>query len=182
MRKRTNIALKNLSPLKKQLVKFTLTGILAVIVDLICYYLLLNALPEKLLTFIGNEAIAKAISFVCGMTVTYTINKFWTWKQRDRSNKRMAKFGLLYGVSLMVNVGINSIVLLLLYEYQSVIDLPYKYFIAFVAATGVSASLNFVGQKFWVFKMPALPSQRRRAVKNKVGKGRKSDFLRDVGK
>tara|TARA_B110000046_G_C12849820_1_gene337247 strand:- start:538 stop:675 length:138 start_codon:yes stop_codon:yes gene_type:complete len=30
--------------------------------------------------------------------------------------------------------------------------LYFKYLIAFITATGVSASLNFIGQKFWVFK------------------------------
>jgi putative flippase GtrA len=30
--------------------------------------------------------------------------------------------------------------------------LPYKYFIAFVGASGLSAAVSFMGQKFWVFK------------------------------
>jgi len=144
--------MKKISPLQKQMIKFTLIGILAVVVDLICYYILLNLLPEKLLTIISNEAFAKAISFICGMTVTYTLNKFWTWKQNNHSRKRIVKFALLYGLSLIINVVVNSVLLFVLHEYESLFDLPYKYFIAFVGATGVSASINFIGQKFWVFK------------------------------
>ncbi|MFZ2431640.1 MAG: hypothetical protein WAW57_10875, partial [Lutibacter sp.] len=60
--------LKEISPLKKQLVKFTLIGLLAVSVDLLCYFILLNALPEKLFQAVGNEAVSKSISFMCGMT------------------------------------------------------------------------------------------------------------------
>lgn len=148
-------ALKNLiqqiSPLRKQLIKFTLIGILAVLVDLSCYYVLLNLLPEKSLLFMSNEALAKTISFLCGMGVTYTFNKLWTWKQKDRSKKRLAKFAMLYGLSLVVNVSINSLMLYVLHSYESLSGLPYKYLIAFAMATGISASLNFMGQKFWVF-------------------------------
>jgi putative flippase GtrA len=143
---------KEIAPLKKQLIKFTLTGILAVIVDLTCYYILLNVLPERVLSMISNEAFAKAVSFICGMTVTYTLNKFWTWNQNNHSRKSVLKFALFYGLSLIVNVVVNSVLLFMMHEYASLFDLPYKYVIAFVGATGVSASLNFIGQKFWVFK------------------------------
>lgn len=138
--------------LRKQLVKFTLIGVLAVLVDLCCYYLLLNLLPEKLLTVVSNEAVSKCISFLCGMTVTYSLNKLWTWKKRDRSKMRMVKFSALYGFSLGMNVASNSFFLFILHQNSDIIDLPYKYLIAFVGATGLSACINFVGQKFWVFK------------------------------
>lgn len=144
-------AMKNISPLKKQLIKFTLIGILAVIVDLIFYYILLNALPEKLFSTLSNEAFSKGLSFICGMTVTYVLNKFWTWKKNNRSRKRIAKFSFLYGLSLLINVGVNTVLLFTLYEFKLLIDLPNKYLIAFIGATGVSACVNFIGQKFWVF-------------------------------
>lgn len=144
--------LKEISPLKKQLVKFTLIGLLAVSVDLLCYFILLNALPEKLFQAVGNEALSKSISFMCGMTVTYFLNKFWTWKKKDRSHKRMVKFVVLYGIALLINVGTNSALLYILHQYRNFVDLPFKYLIAFVGASGLSASFSFMGQKFWVFK------------------------------
>lgn len=144
--------LKEISPLKKQLVKFTLIGLLAVSVDLLCYFILLNTLPQKLFQAVGNEALSKSISFMCGMTVTYFFNKFWTWKKKDRSHKRILKFVLLYGLALLINVGTNSGLLYLLHQYSSLIDLPFKYLIAFVGASGLSAMFSFMGQKFWVFK------------------------------
>lgn len=144
--------LDELSPFQKQLIKFTIIGILAVLVDLTCYYILLNILPKSFSATFSNEAIAKAMSFVCGMGVTYTFNKYWTWKQTDRSKKRVVKFGILYGCSLLINVSINSLVLYILMNYEFFVNFPFKYLIAFVAATGVSTCVNFIGQKFWVFK------------------------------
>ena len=149
--------LKEISPLKKQLVKFTLIGLLAVSVDLLCYFILLNTLPEKLFQTVGNEAVSKSISFMCGMTVTYFLNKFWTWKKKDRSQKRLVKFGLLYGIALLINVGTNSGLLYILHQYRNLVDLPFKYLIAFVGASGLSASVSFMGQKFWVFKTSERP-------------------------
>jgi len=144
--------LKEITPLKKQLVKFTLIGLLAVSVDFLCYFILLNLLPEKLFQTIGNEAVSKSISFMCGMTVTYFLNKFWTWKKKDRSKKRVVKFVILYGVALLINVSTNSALLYILHQYRNLVDLPFKYFIAFVGASGLSAFVSFMGQKFWVFK------------------------------
>lgn len=149
--------LKEISPLKKQLVKFTLIGLLAVSVDLLCYFILLNTLPEKLFQTVGNEAVSKSISFMCGMTVTYFFNKFWTWKKKDRSHKRLVKFGVLYGIALLINVASNSGLLYILHQYRNLVDLPFKYLIAFVGASGLSASVSFMGQKFWVFKTSERP-------------------------
>jgi len=49
-------------------------------------------------------------------------------------------------------VGTNSGLLYVLHQYRNLLDLPYKYFIAFVGASGLSAAVSFMGQKFWVFK------------------------------
>lgn len=144
--------LKQTTPLKKQMIKFVIIGVMAVIVDLCFYYIFLNILPEGSYFELGNEAVAKALSFLCGMVVTYTFNKFWTWKKKDRSNRRLVKFISLYGCSLIVNVAVNSGLLFILHEWEEFAILPYKYFIAFSGAVGVTALLNFLGQKYWVFK------------------------------
>jgi putative flippase GtrA len=51
-----------------------------------------------------------------------------------------------------MNVVVNSSLLFILHHFAHIIDLPNKYFIAFIGATGFSAIMNFIGQKFWVFK------------------------------
>lgn len=144
--------MRNYSPLKKQVIKFILIGILAVVVDLICYYFLLRLLPDKAFSVISNEAFAKTISFLCGLNVTYIFNKSWTWKHNNKSSKRFGKFIILYSFSLFINVFMNSFFLKILQKNPSFTAIPYKYFVAFVGATLLSASFNFFGQKVWVFK------------------------------
>lgn len=143
---------KNISEFKKQIIKFGLIGFLAVFVDMGIYYLLLNSFPESLAGNNYPEIIAKSLSFMCGTFVTYNLNKMWTWRKRDKSNSRFVKFMLLYGLSMLVNVAVNTFMLFVLHEYKDIIDLPNKYLIAFVGATGTSAMLNFTGQKIWVFR------------------------------
>lgn len=153
--------INSLPDIQKQLVKFFIIGVLATLVDLMIYYILLQLIPVFELDFdlVGeqfnpnNKDLSKSMSFVIGSLVTYNLNKFWTWKQKDRSNKRFVKFYTLYGVSLMINVFMNKLALYILHENELFMELPYKFLIAFVFATGVSAVFNFAGQKLWVFSV-----------------------------
>lgn len=139
----------------KQLTKFAFIGGLAVLTDLGAYWVFLNVLPEQALPWeLGNEALAKTLSFLCGLMVTYHLNKRWTWRRKDHSSKRFAKFMFTYGISLVLNVGINSGLLHVLHEHALFAAVPYKYFIAFAGATGFCATFNFLGQKFWIFNSP----------------------------
>lgn len=140
--------LKETSELKKQLIKFTFIGGLAVLTDLLFYFVFLSLLPEKIFNFISNEAFAKSLSFLCGTLVTYNLNKFWTWKERNKSSSRYFKFLFLYALSLLINVGLNSAFLHLFGLYE----ISFKYFFAFICASALSAAFNFVGQKIWVFR------------------------------
>jgi putative flippase GtrA len=140
------------SPLKKQIIKFTFVGAVAALADLSFYYLFLQILPEHIIATFSNESIAKALSFVIGTTVTYYLNKFWTWRRKGRSTKGFLKFLALYACSLTMNVAVNALLLYLLHNFAALGDLPNKYLIAFIGAAGASAVVNFIGQKFWVFK------------------------------
>ena len=120
---------------KKQLLRFVCVGVLAVLVDFMVYFLLVE------LTDL-NYAIAKFISFFAGTLVSYVINKLWTFEQNKKSSKQFWMFIGLYMVTLGFNVGVNSMVL----------DVFKNTLFAFLCATGTSTILNFIGQKFWVFK------------------------------
>ncbi len=148
---------KSYSEGNKQLVKFGSIGVLAVLTDLAAYWVFLNLLPEGILPgALGNEALAKTLSFLCGLMVTYHLNKRWTWRRKDRSNRRFVKFMAIYGISLLLNVGINSALLQLLHGQEAFAAIPYKYFVAFVGATGFCSVFNFLGQKFWIFRVKAV--------------------------
>lgn len=146
---------RQLTDLQKQFVKFFLIGIFAVLVDLIFYYTFMHSLSEKETLLLDKNDFSKTLSFICGSIVTYNLNKYWTWKQKDRSNKRFVKFFSLYLVSLLINVGVNKGALIALENISFLEIIPFKFFWAFIAATGFSAVFNFAGQKLWVFKLKA---------------------------
>jgi len=146
---------KQLPEAHKQLTKFAFIGGLAVLTDLGAYWVFLNSLPENALPgTLGNETLSKTLSFLCGLMVTYHLNKRWTWRRNDRSHKRLVKFMLTYGASLVLNVGINAGLLHVLHGNALFVDLSHKYLLAFMGATGTCATFNFLGQKFWIFKAP----------------------------
>lgn len=122
-----------MSQTKKELKRFLVAGISAVSTDFISYYVLI--------TFFSHDT-SKTISFLLGTIVAYIINKYWTFEKHEKSYKEMVQFGILYGITLIANVFANKIVL----EYTGMV------FLAFLFATGVSTVLNFLGQKFWVFR------------------------------
>lgn len=122
------------SSLYKQISRFSVAGLSAVAIDFLSYYLLINYLSYD---------ISKTLSFVIGAVVAYVINKFWTFEKNNLSFKELVKFALLYTFSLFVNVYMNKLFLDI--TNNTII-------IAFFVATGSSALINFIGQKWWVFK------------------------------
>lgn len=122
-----------MSKIEKELKRFLIAGLCAVGTDLCMYYLLLNFLPT---------GMSKAISFLSGTIVAYVINKYWTFEKYKKSHKEIIYFGILYSFTLGVNVMTNKIIL----------DNTHIVILAFLAATGLSTILNFLGQKFLVFK------------------------------
>jgi putative flippase GtrA len=122
-----------MSQLKKELKRFLVAGFGAVGTDLFLYYIFLDYLSSN---------ISKGISFLVGTIVAFVINKYWTFEKHDKSFKEIILFGILYGATLVINVLTNKLVL----DYTSIVLL------SFLVATGVSTVLNFIGQKFWVFK------------------------------
>ena len=120
--------------LKKEMRRFLVAGISAVSMDLLVYYILLQSM---------SHSPAKTLSFLAGTVVAYIINKYWTFEKHAKSYGEMVKFSILYLTTLMANVAVNKV---------SLVILPEWVFFAFLAATGTSTILNFLGQKFWVFK------------------------------
>lgn len=122
-----------MSKVKPELSRFIFSGILAVSIDLLIYQMLVNYL---------NYDTAKALSFICGTIVAFIANKYFTFKKYKKRNKEVWQFVLLYIATLTINVAINRLVL----------DISQIIFLGFLVATACSATLNFLGQKFWVFK------------------------------
>lgn len=120
-----------------QLSRFFVVGVFAVVIDFLVYRLLL-------LAAIGLSP-AKGMSFCTGAVFSYFANERFTF--RTRGNRlAFSRFWAVYLVSLAVNVSVNAVAVALL------AGVPFAITLAFLVATGVTASLNFVGMKFLVFR------------------------------
>ena len=118
--------------IKRQINKFFISGVIAVAIDMLVYYLLLNFLIPEL---------SKGISFIVGSVAAYSLNKYWTFEKPAKSFIEIIRFIFLYGTTLGLNVITNKIIL----DYTEIV------IISFLIATGVSTIINFIGQKWWVF-------------------------------
>ncbi|MFH2137328.1 MAG: GtrA family protein [Candidatus Omnitrophota bacterium] len=119
----------------KEIIRFSITGILVVATDVSIYYLLIRFLPS---------AIAKGISFTCAGIVTYLLNKYWTFKQAEKSSYEIFRFVFANSLALGINIGINEAILYI--DKQAV-------FLALSIATAMTAIFTFIVFKFWVFKL-----------------------------
>ena len=117
----------------REIGKFLVGGGSAVIVDFLVYMILRRYI---------DLSVAKAISYVAGAIVGFLINKNWTFESKGFSAGEIAKYIVLYAFSACANTIINRIVLFLV---------PITVF-AFLCATGTSTIINYLGQKFFVFR------------------------------
>ena len=118
----------------KELLRFLVGGGSAVLTDFTTYHVLLY--------FGVNVTIAKSISFWCGAVVGYVINKYWTFSVKKLSIVEIARYIVLIFISGLANTGVNNLIL-------KICNIS---ILAFLCATGVSTIMNFLGQKFFVFR------------------------------
>lgn len=127
-----------------ELARFLIVGITAVGIDYASYRLCM-ALGWP----IGN---AKATGYIAGAVFGYFANRFFTFRVATAWHwSETVRFIGVYLSSLLANVSVNALALTLLGRSELAITL------AFIAATGTSTALNFLGMKFLVFR-PGLPA------------------------
>lgn len=117
----------------KEILKFCVGGGSAVLVDFLLYLFLKNN---------TTVLISKCISYIAGAIVGFIINKLWTFESKKFKIEEIIKYIVLYLCSALINTLVNKGVILL---FGSVV-------VAFFVATGISTVINFLGQKFIVFK------------------------------
>ena len=83
-----------------QAVRFTVVGALSAVVDLGVYTLALH---------LGLWVhAARALSFVCGTTTAYALNRRWAFGV-EGGRRRALGFALLYGTTFFVLLGVNAL-------------------------------------------------------------------------
>ncbi|MBT6448451.1 MAG: GtrA family protein [Flavobacteriaceae bacterium] len=120
--------------LLKELKNYILVGIGSILIDFLSYkFFFMN------LDF--NLSNAKRVSFILGAIWSFVLNKKVTFKSSNKSLKEPILFSLIYLSSFIFNSLIH--------------DLSLNYFmgnIPFLIATVFSVILNYLGQKYIVFK------------------------------
>ena len=124
--------------LQKQVTRFLLIGIFVTTIDYAVY--------QFLLLYFDNFFVPKGIGFITGTLLAYLLNRRYTFSSRRNINSSINSFFSLYLISLVVNTNLNSLVISLFGNDTVTLNL------AFVLATIASATINFVGMKFYVFK------------------------------
>lgn len=130
--------------IKRELLLFLIVGSLTVLIDFLSY---------RGLVWTGAVGIdvAKGSSFLLGTVFAYFANRFWTFGHTAHRPGSPWRFGLLYAATLGANVLVNAVVL------KALVDMRAAVHLAFLVATGISASLNFVGMKHFVFRSRVVP-------------------------
>ena len=124
---------------KRELAIFLVVGASTVLFDFVSYRGLIGF---ELLSL----DMAKATGFLLGTLFAYFANRFWTFGHKPHAPGSVWRFAVLYSSTLGANVLINALVLKLFANAVAAIQL------AFLLATGVSACLNFLGMKLFVFR------------------------------
>ena len=137
--------------IKRELIIFLIVGLLTVALDFFIYI-------ELSYLGVGNINIAKGLSFIGGTIFSYFANRFWTFQRQDIRSGSVGRFLIVYIVGLIANILVNHVGLLILNNFMDLINSHQALFLAFVLATGISAILNFLGMKFFVFTNSPLRS------------------------
>ena len=89
--------------------------------------------------------LAKGVGFITGTIFAYFANRFWTFSNRGHISGSAWRFSALYALTLLINVYANSVML------NALAEILYSVQGAFAVATSLSATLNFIGMKYFVF-------------------------------
>ncbi len=125
--------------IKRELAIFLVVGILTVIVDFVTY---------RGLVWLGVMEVdmAKGAGFLTGTVFAYFANRHWTFGSKSSVASSAWRFVILYACTLGANVLVNAFALKVFTGFSVAVQL------AFLMATGVSACLNFIGMKLFVFR------------------------------
>ena len=139
----------SLSALVREIVKFGIVGLIAYVVDIGTFNLLQYAGGHGPLY--GKPITAKVISVALATTVAYFGNRYWTWRDRGRTNmgREYILFFVFNGIAMLIAVGCLAIS---------------HYVLGFTSALADNISANVVGLvlgtlfRFWSYRTFVFPA------------------------
>lgn len=88
-------------------------------------------------------------NYVCGGIVSYFLNKYFTFQNRERSWRQVVKFILTVAVCMFIGYGLAKPAVL---WALSGVDKTIQENVAMVVGMGLYTGLNYLGQRFFAFK------------------------------
>jgi putative flippase GtrA len=124
-----------------QLFKFGAVGCVNTLIDWAVYFIILKIFPAESVLF---YAVAKGLSYLCGIINSFYFNRIWTFKDSLHENEggRFVKFMMVN----MVGLGFNSVSIYIF------LNLELKHTMALLFATMITFFFNFILNKLWVFR------------------------------
>ncbi len=122
----------------EQFIRYCVVGATATVVD----YGLLYSLTE----YLGFWYLLSAtFGFIGGATTNYLLNRFWTFKNKD---KRIARQVSIFLIIAAVGIVLNNTILAIGVEIFGL-----WYMLAKVISTVITLIWNFVGHKYFTFRV-----------------------------
>jgi putative flippase GtrA len=121
----------------EQFFRYFVSGIIATLTDFIIIYALTDGFGLWYL-------YSGIISFICALSVSYVLNRFWTFNNKDRRfGRQLTIFLIVAIIGLLINNGLMVI---------GVEILGLWYIFAKAIATIIALIWNFLGQKYFTFR------------------------------
>lgn len=118
----------------KSVIRFVIVGFFCTSIDFSIYMFIVEYV---------DVIIGKGISMVCSIIINYFLNKFWSFSANKVYDKtELARYIGTQIINISTNVFVNAIVL-------QVFNMK---IVAFICATGIAMVINYLLQRFWVFK------------------------------
>jgi putative flippase GtrA len=142
--------------------KFGIVGVISTLASLFVFWLITLQYPQFNLP-------AKAIGYIMGFFVGFTLNKLWTYVDRtEDGEKYLLKYIIVYGITFFVYLGFNFLCDHYLHPEVYIVtwtgSLLSEEWKEFLMQNGtlvsnflsiiVNVGMNFLGTNFLVFKVP----------------------------
>ena len=122
--------------------KFLLTGVINTLVGALVMFLLYNLAG-------CSYWFSSAANYLVGGTVSFFLNKYFTFRNRERSWAQVLRFALTVAVCWLIAYGLAKPLALRLLSAQSE---SVQTNIAMLVGMGLYTVLNYFGQRFFAFK------------------------------
>lgn len=120
---------------KKEIIRFSIAGGIVGAIHFGIYYLLIRYLSFNL---------SAGISFIFAGIAAFLFNRYWTFKNSQRSYAEIVRYTLINFLALGINVFAN----------QKILHIwPHAVFLALFTASMLTGFLTFICYKLWVFRV-----------------------------